>query len=76
MEEHEYPQRKFHGTVIGLKAHRAALLQYGLVGSMQPFSHHRDGVVTGLLVVVGLLVGIVFVFFLVSQQIRMQVPEV
>lgn len=55
--------------MIGLKAHRAALLQYGLVGSMQPLSHYRYSIVTGLLVVVGLLVGIVFIVLLVSQQI-------
>lgn len=62
--------------MIGLKAHWAPLLQYGLVGSMQSFSHHRNGVVSGLLVVVvGLLVGVVLIVFLVSQQVRVQVSE-
>lgn len=71
-----YPQREFHRPVIGLEAHWAALLQYGLVGSVQTFSHHRNGIVTGLLVdVVGWLVGIVLIVFLVSQQVRVQVSK-
>ena len=64
----QYPERELHRAVVGLEAHRSSLLQDGLVSSMQALPHHWDGVgvVTGLLVVVGRLVGIVLILLLVS----------
>lgn len=57
--------------MVWLKANRPALLQDGLVGRVQAFAHHGDGivVVTRLLVVVAVVV----ILLLVSQQVGVQV---
>lgn len=77
MSREQHPERELYRAVVGLEAHRSSLLQNGLMSGMQTFPNHWDGVgvVTGLLVVVGRLVGIVLILLLVSQQVRVQVSE-
>ena len=70
-----YPEREMRGPAVRLEANRPALLEDGLVGCMQAFPHHGEGVViSSVLVIVSLLVCTVLIFFLVSQQIGMKIP--
>lgn len=69
-----HPAGEAEGPAVRLEAHRAALLEDGLVRGVQPLAHGWCRLlVADLLVVVGLLLTVVVALLPVSKQVRMKI---